>query len=149
MRRLIQAVVAGILLTGTPASAGQKKSPDDLSAALQDISRIAKEANNWRSLRCTPDKRYVCGDTCEAAPAATYTEVSREGEGLHGVVNRCDDKGCDRYEAMFVTAGLYTSIQMSAARGYLMKIEGNRSFIEIATSGLQVHYAAGTCRGIE
>lgn len=140
MRRFVQAIALSVLLV-VPL---EVRAQADSNLALKEIARLAHAATGWRSLSCVATRRSVCADTCQPAPPAVHVSVTRDG--VRGTVKRCDNRGCDTYEASVHTGGVFTNIQMLAPSGYLIKIQGDQEFVEIATLGLTVHYASGKCQ---
>ena len=99
--------------------------------------------------RCTATKKFVCvdGECKEAAPTVFFLLGS---EGDKKTYSRCDQQGCETYDAITKDAGLYENWQLAEPQGIIFKrtLSDDQSFLEVATLGLQVYVSFGQCETV-
>lgn len=97
---------------------------------------------SWQKLKCTPTTKVFCDRTsCEKDSPSVWVELDRRAKTF----SRCDVKGCDTYKGNFETAGVFTNIQGVTPMGTMIKVLGDRKYIEVATIGLSSLISNGTC----
>jgi hypothetical protein len=115
---------------------------DNPDAAFEQMDTDLRDATAWEKLRCTPTARLMChGTQCTPSEPAVYLILDRQNNSF----SRCDAKGCDSHKAQFGTSGMFTNIQGAIPIGTMIKVQGNRAYIEIATLGLSSSFSSGTC----
>jgi len=94
-------------------------------------------------LRCEPVTKHFCsGGICEMVKPTTWNIVWP----TDGKISRCDNQGCDIYEADVYTSGIFIILEV-AGRGFLLKMERDgSSYIEVATLGTDVYLSYGQCK---
>lgn len=112
---------------------------------------LANSENDTQALpehfaRCTATKKIVCedGECKEAAPTVFFLLGS---QGDKKTYSRCDQQGCDTYDATVEEAGKYENWQLAEPQGIIFKrtLSDDQSFLEVATLGLQVYVSFGQC----
>ena len=71
-------------------------------------------------------------------------------EGDRKSYSRCDQQGCESYDATVEEAGRYENWQLAEPQGIIFKraLSEDKSFVEVATLGLQVYVSFGQCETI-
>lgn len=106
------------------------------------MDRDFQDAGTWQKLRCTPTARLTCNGTqCAPAEPVVYLNLNKQT----GFYSRCDSKSCDDYQADFNVSGMYTNIQAKYPMGNIIKVLGNREYIEVVTIGLSSSFSSGIC----
>ena len=112
--------------------------------AQEDLSVEDWESDpySWQKLKCTPTTKISCDRTsCEQDNPSVWVELDRRAKTF----SRSDVKGCDSYKADFETAGAFTNIQGVSPMGTMIKVLGDRKYIEVATIGLSSLISSGVC----
>lgn len=115
-----------------------------INAAFEqiNINEDIQTVDAWQKLKCTPKTRLDCdGTNCTQSQPVVHLILDRQNK----TYSRCDTKGCDKYDASFGSGGIYTNIQASNPNGGIIKVLGNRQYIEIATLGLGSVFQSGSC----
>jgi hypothetical protein len=130
----------------TSTNAPQVQNEDEeLNAAFEQIDEDFKTVDAWQKLQCTPKTRLDCnGTNCTQSQPVVYLILDRPNQTF----SRCDTKGCDTYDALFGSGGIYTNVQPRDPRGMMVKVLGNREYIEMATIGLNTVFQSGSCSEI-
>lgn len=127
--------------TSTPIEQIQNEDKE-MSAAFEQINEDIKTVDAWQKLQCTPKTRLDCdGTNCTKSQPVVSLILDRPNKTF----SRCDTKGCDSYDAIFGSSGIYTNIQPRNPSGMMIKILGNREYIEMATIGLSTVFQNGSC----
>lgn len=127
-----------------PAYSSQTQSVS-ATTELKPISPEDWESDpySWQRLKCVPDTKTACDRTsCSADTANVWVELDRRAS----TYARCDSKGCDTYSADFNSAGAFTNIHPKSPNGTMVKVLGDRKYIEIATIGLTSLVSEGSCQ---
>ncbi len=99
--------------------------------------------------RCTATKRIVCevGECKDVKPTVFFLLGSEGDKKTH---SRCDQQGCETYNAVVKEAGLYENWQLADPQGVIFKrtLSEDQSFVEVATLGLQVYVSFGQCETV-
>ncbi|MEK7115097.1 MAG: hypothetical protein AAB847_01945 [Patescibacteria group bacterium] len=132
--------------TSSPQEQGTTKNEDEeMNAAFKQIDEDIKTVDAWQKLQCTPKTRLDCdGTSCTKSQPVVYLILDRSNKTF----SRCDTKGCDSYDAIFGSSGIYTNIQPRNPSGMMIKVLGNREYIEMATIGLSTVFQSGSCSEI-
>lgn len=96
--------------------------------------------------RCTSTNKVVCeGGECKSTPPTVFVLLG-EKRGTN-TYSRCDESGCDTYDAVAARSGLYENWQLAEPQGVLFKRELKKrsQFVEVATMGLHVYVSSGHC----
>jgi hypothetical protein len=112
-----------------------------ISRALIFFSLLLSTAECAASI-CRPTKSVVCvASVCTQIqkPDESWIEVNGSG------VARCFSNGCDRYDAVRETSGVYQVLTIPKS-GYILKIDDELNFTEVATLGLRVLIKTGICK---
>ncbi len=130
----------------SPQEQGTTKNEDkEINAAFEQINEDIKTVDAWQKLQCTPKTRLDCdGTNCTQSQPVVYLILDRQNKTF----SRCDTKGCDAYDAIFGSSGIYTNIQPRNPSGMMIKVLGNREYIEMATIGLSTVFQNGSCSEI-
>ena len=97
---------------------------------------------SWQKLKCTPTSKIFCDRTsCEQDNPSVWLELDRRAKTF----SRCDTKGCDTHKGEFESAGAFTNIQGESPMGTIIKVLGDRKYIEIATLNLGSFISSGVC----
>jgi hypothetical protein len=99
--------------------------------------------------RCTATKKIVCENgECKDAPPTVFFLLGRQGD--RNTYSRCDQQGCDTYDAMIKKAGLFENWQLVEPQGVIFKrtLSDDQSFVVVATLGLQVYVSFGQCETV-
>jgi hypothetical protein len=119
-----------------------KNEDEEMNAAFEQINEDIKTVDAWQKLQCTPKTRLDCdGTNCTKSQPVVYLILDRPNKTF----SRCDTKGCDSYDAIFNSSGIYTNIQPRNPSGMMIKVLGNREYIEMATIGLSTVFQNGSC----
>ncbi len=97
--------------------------------------------------RCTATRKIVCEDgECKSVPPTVFFLLGKHADRNN--YSRCDQQGCDTYEAMIKKAGLFENWQLVEPQGVIFKraLSEDQSFVEVATLGLQVYISTGHCK---
>ena len=122
-----------------------KNEDDEMNAAFEQINEDIKTVDAWQKLQCTPKTRLDCdGTNCTQSQPVVYLILDRPNKTF----SRCDTKGCDSYDAIFGSSGIYTNMQPRNPSGMMIKVLGNREYIEMATIGLSTVFQNGSCSEI-
>jgi len=123
-----------------------KNEDEEMNAAFEQINEDIRTVDAWQKLQCTPKTRLDCdGTSCTPSKPIVYLILDRPNKTF----SRCDTKGCDKYNASFGSSGIYTNIQASSPIGLMVKVLGNREYIEMATIGLSSVFQNGSCTEIQ
>ncbi|MBI2048163.1 MAG: hypothetical protein HYT27_03405 [Parcubacteria group bacterium] len=138
--------LAEVKFGDTPISVEQTKNDDkEMDAAFKQIDEDIRMVDIWQKLQCTPKTRLDCdGTNCTQSQPVVYLILDRQNKTF----SRCDTKGCDAYDAIFGSSGIYTNIQPRNPSGMMIKVLGNREYIEMATIGLSTVFQNGSCSEI-
>jgi len=118
----------------------------ELAVAFDQVGDDMLTAENWQKLRCIPRDRLDCeGVNCTKSQPVVYLILDRQSKTF----SRCDKKGCDVYDAIFRLSGMFTNIQPINPNGTMIKVLGNREYIEVVTTGLGVIFQNGNCSEIQ
>lgn len=105
----------------------------------------ASDPYSWQKLKCSPITKISCDRTsCEPDNPSVWVVLDRQKREF----SRCDVKGCDTYKADFNSSGAFTNIQGKAPMGTMIKVLGDKKYIEIATIGLSSLVSSGSCTAI-
>ena len=99
--------------------------------------------------RCTVTKKIVCADgECKEASSTVFFLLGSQGDKK--TYSRCDQQGCESYDAIAKEAGLYENWQLADPQGIIFKrtLSDNQTFLEVATLGLQVYVSFGQCETV-
>lgn len=119
-----------------------KNEDEEMNAAFDQINEDIQTVDAWQKLKCTPKTRLDCDRTnCTQSQPVVYLILDRQNK----TYSRCDTKGCDSYDAIFGSNGIYTNIQASSPTGGMIKVLGNREYIEMTTIGLDSIFQNGSC----
>lgn len=100
---------------------------------------------------CFGSSKVRCADSnCEQLEPITFFTIS--GEQNSRIINRCDYAGCDEYETMSGTSGIfeyisYPSHQPSTIFKKANQTEMENQFIDVATVVLDTVITTGQCEG--
>jgi len=93
-------------------------------------------------MTCRAAQMHSCTkDGCEAKPTAAFSRA----DIATGTYERCDSKGCDRYEVKYQTAGVFITA-IIAPGAFFKKEAAGSGFLEVVTLGTQVFIYAGDCK---
>ena len=104
-------------------------------AAQEDSPPLSKHF-----ARCTATKRIVCEEgECKYVKPTVFFLLGSEGD--KNTYSRCDQQGCETYDAITKEAGLYENWQLADPQGIIFKraLSDDQTFLEVATLGLQVY----------
>ena len=111
---------------------------------------LANPENDTQTLpkhfaRCTATKKIVCGDgECNSAAPTVFVLLGSQGE--RKTYSRCDQQGCDTYDATVKEAGIYENWQLTEPQGMIFKRAlSDGTFVEVATLGMEVYISTGRC----
>ena len=122
-----------------------KNDDEEMDAAFKQIDEDIRTVDTWQKLQCTPKTRLDCdGTSCTPSQPIVYLILDRPNKTF----SRCDTKGFDKYDAIFGSSGIYTNIQPRNPSGMMIKVLGNREYIEMATIGLSTVFQNGSCSEI-
>ena len=146
---LVAAIVFGFMWYNQNLELAQlktsKNEDEEMNAAFDQISEDIKTVDVWQKLQCAPKNRLDCvGTNCTQSQPIVYLILDRPNK----TYSRCDSGGCDTHDANFASGGIYTNIQALIPNGGLIKILGNREYIEMATFGLSSVFQSGSCSEI-
>lgn len=97
---------------------------------------------SWQKLKCTPVSKVFCDRTsCEQDKPTVWIVLDRKAQTF----SRCDVKGCDVYQGKFESDGAFTNIQGQSPIGTMIKVLGDKKYIEIATINLGSFISSGIC----
>ena len=103
---------------------------------------------------CFPTFKQICtlGECEESDLGTTFTLLNNYLPSI----SRCDDLGCDTYDAQYEISGIYENYQPITPRGFLVKKEltaflggSEPAYVEIATTGVTTITYSGYCKDIE
>ena len=118
---------------------------EETNAFFGQINEDYKTVDAWKKLQCTPKTRLDCvGTNCTQSKPIVYLILDRSNKTF----SRCDTKGCDSYDANFGSGGIFTNIQPRNPSGMMIKVLGNREYIEMVTIGLSTVFQDGRCSEI-
>ncbi len=92
-------------------------------------------------MTCVTQTMSVCEDgQCRLIqnPNKSWVELEKER------MKKCDGKSCDLYAIDTARSGEFLNIAIGN-RGYLLKIDGSRKFVEVSTLGLITIVKNGNC----
>ena len=99
--------------------------------------------------RCKATSRIVCVDgECKDVKPTVFFLLGSEGDKK--TYSRCDQQGCESYDAITKEAGLYENWQLADPQGVIFKraLSGDQKFVEVATLELQVYISFGQCETV-
>jgi len=146
-RELSQLKISISLMQEQATQETTKNEDEKMNAAFEqiEIEEDIETVDAWQKLQCTPKTRLDCdGTNCTQSQPVVYLILDRTNE----IYSRCDTKGCDIYDANFGSGGIYTNIQARDPNGAMIKVLGNRQYIEMATIGLSTVFQSGSCTEI-
>lgn len=108
-----------------------------LSFFLLCVHEAACAVTTCRSSKSVMCTTGVC--TQIQKPDESWIEVTGSG------VARCFSNGCDRYDAIREISGVYQVLTIPKS-GYILKIDDELNFTEVATLGLRVLIKTGICK---
>lgn len=145
-RELTRLKASNSLSQGQITEDTTKNENEEMNAAFEQISEDVRTVDAWQKLQCTPKTRLDCdGTNCTQSQPVVYLILDRPNKTF----SRCDTKGCDAYDAIFGSSGIYTNIQPRNPSGMMIKVLGNREYIEMATIGLNSIFQNGSCSEIQ
>ena len=114
-------------------------------AAIVLTALFATSAQAEVVLRCAVTEKHICQMGVGCASAAP-TEIHAWGNFYPAsrAYERCDPKGCDRYEAAVSQSGVFTNVEIPGKAAFI-KIGPDGVFNEVATSGLTDYISFGRC----
>ncbi len=119
-----------------------KNEDEEMNVFFEQMNLDIKTVDAWKKLQCTPKTRLDCdGASCDKSQPVVYLILDRSNKTF----SRCDTKGCDSYDAIFGSSGIYTNIQPRNPSGMMIKVLGDREYIEMATIGLSTVFQNGSC----
>ena len=96
-----------------------------------------------RSLRCEIAAKHYC--TADRGCSATSTPVFNRIDIDRGTYVRCNANGCDEYDAVLSSSGVFTLIEVPG-RDILAKMSRDGSmFLEVVTLATDVYVSFGSC----
>ncbi len=95
------------------------------------------------TLICLPKTKYLCvaDDICENIKPSTFVLY----DSTNNLLYRCDNKPCDKYDAIRERSGLFFNIEPILPRGMMMKIAEGGEYFETVSFGLDVLISYGQC----
>ena len=111
-----------------------------VGAALTTI--LASQASA-EPMRCEITSKFACAaDGCVSNRLGVFNLIDLD----LGTFSRCDQNGCDEYEAKITRSGEYLVVDVPG-RGMLAKLSVNGAeYVEITTLGTAVFVSFGACR---
>ena len=93
--------------------------------------------------RCDVKQKFLCNQTgCQSTAPTIFSRIDTDQR----TYSRCDQKGCDDYQAAISRSGDFMLIALPE-RGLLAKVSlSNGGFLEVATLGLDAYVSYGQCR---
>ena len=102
---------------------------------------VATNAKSQTLMTCVTQTMSFCeGGQCRQIQNPNKSWVDLEPDKM----KRCDNKGCDTHAIDTARSGEYLNISIGN-KGYLLKIDGNGRFVEVATLGLTTIVKNGKC----
>lgn len=136
-------ILIGVLSIVSFSFAASIDIPNTLFSEMQKDSN---DVNTWEILKCKPKKVLACeGTNCTKGKLSSIYLILNRAEKTF---SRCDRQGCDTYEALFSTSGIYVNIQGKTPIGQIIKVQGKRKFVEFITAGFGGLLYQGTCKEI-
>ena len=140
-------VVASFLIAlgGLCAPAVAVQESGDLREALQELEGLVAKglpdrAPQWR---CDASTKFQCSvNGCSEIRPTVWVNLDFPARRLE----RCDAKGCDRYEMVHSISGLYTTITLVGHPGTFLKaVNDGSQFVEVASILTRVFTSFGRC----
>ncbi len=138
-------LVSTLVLCGLYAQGVRAQDGDGLREALQELEGLLAKglpdrAPQWR---CDASTKFQCSvNGCSEIRPTVWVNLDFPARRLE----RCDAKGCDRYEMVHSVAGLYTTITLVGHPGTFFKAVNDASeFVEVASLGVSVLSSFGRC----
>lgn len=149
---LVAFLVVVIYLVANP-----QKAPSPVTEDTVPASRVAYDSAKATLPRhvvaCFSTKKLICTDgACDEADPITYWLLA--GSTRAGTISRCDDKGCDTYDAVAEQSGIFEVIRPKESLSFMFKrqtqsaLPGEASphgFVDIATLFLSSVISTGYC----
>ncbi len=102
---------------------------------------VDTDAQSQTLMTCVTQTMSACeGGQCRQIQYPNKSWVDLEPDKM----KRCDNKGCDTHVIDTARSGEYLNISIGN-KGYLLKIDGNGRFVEVATLGLTTIVKNGKC----
>jgi len=95
---------------------------------------------NAQAQTCTVQKSSVCNDGECKSMQTSNTQITMNKNQLQ----RCDEKGCDKYPITLTKSGLFTNVQIPNT-SYMLKYDQNLNFIEATSLALTLIVNTGKC----
>jgi hypothetical protein len=126
-------VTVAVLILGTVGRAPAGEPIESLAA-----KPLAARASQWR---CLPTSRFICtANGCESGPPLVWVVIDYASKRYE----RCDAKGCDRYDLGSSAGGIYTTAWPNAG-AFLKALNDGSEYTEVVTLGTTVHVQHGRC----
>ena len=95
-------------------------------------------------LRCEISEKHLCQPSadCTRVPAKVWNLIDLENR----TYARCDNSGCDTYDALVSTSGVVTRVEVPGRGLTTTLTDGGSSFVEVATLVDTVYVSFGSCR---
>jgi hypothetical protein len=104
---------------------------------------VATAPATAQGFRCAATERFVCNVGIGCQPGAVGTSwvnvmpATKEYE-------RCDQKGCDRFQAVFTPVGAFVNVEIPG-RAAFAKLGPNGFFSEVVTAATMTILSYGKC----
>ncbi len=110
-----------------------------IAAALAAVAAPAVA----QAIVCTPAEKHFCqpGSGCQPAQLGSWLALDPAKKSYE----RCDAKGCDKYQADVSTSGAYLTLELPG-RAAFARIGAGGEFVETASLGLATVISFGSCR---
>lgn len=113
---------------------------------------FAEPARAPAEFTCYPAEKHLCriGQGCQARGVAVFAKFSPVAAG-RASYSRCDQRGCDRYDAATYQSGKYLIIELPG-KATFAKVAPDGAWTEAASIGNDVIVAQGRClidRGVQ
>ena len=96
-----------------------------------------------QNFRCEITAKHYC--TADRGCSATPTPVFNRIDVDRGTYSRCDASGCDEYDAVLRSSGVFTLIEVPG-KDILAKMSRDGSmFLEVVTLATDVYVSFGSC----
>lgn len=147
------AIISGVFWYNQNQELTKLKTANTISPSTQSVQQEELTAEDWSSdpyswqkLKCSPTSKVFCDRTsCTSDTPSVWVILDRRAKTF----SRCDTKGCDTYDGQFESAGAFTNIQSKNPMGEMIKVLGDRKYIEIATLNLGLFISSGVCTEIQ
>jgi|688.fasta_scaffold1269644_1 hypothetical protein len=94
-----------------------------------------------QAMTCKTQTMTACDDgVCQQVQSPNQSWIDLDSNTL----KRCDNKGCDTYKSSVERSGEFINVSIGN-KGYLLKVDGQGKFVEVATIMLKTIIKTGRC----